>query len=187
MGKIRTPEPGMVVVGVLQSPRDPVLALALPRLIRLLGEVKKEPLEFSFDWTDYYAREMGDPLTRSFVYGTRLASRDALVRIKLATNEIEDALARADGTRRINLDPGIMSPENFVLATTKNHAHRIYLGEGIFAEVTLRYRKNGFEPLDWTYPDYRSEQIREALNRLRAEYMGWLRSPSPPPTLEELP
>lgn len=187
MGKIRYPEPGMVVLGVLQCPEEPVLPLALPRLAQVLGEVKADPAELSFDWTDYYAREMGTPLTRCFLYGTRLVPREALLRLKLATNAIEEMLARPDGTRRINLDPGIMSAENFVLATTKNHAHRIYLGEGIFAEVTLRFRKDGFEPLDWTYPDYRCEEIRRVLNRLRAEYMGWIRSQTPPPLLEEIP
>jgi len=41
-----------------------------------------------------------------------------------------------------------------VLATTKDHAHRIYLSDGIYGEVTLRWRKHQWEAWPWTYPDY---------------------------------
>jgi len=42
-----------------------------------------------------------------------------------------------------------------VLATTKDQQHRLYLGQGIYAEVTLAFRSRQWQPLGWTYPDYR--------------------------------
>jgi hypothetical protein len=105
--------------------------------------------------------------------------RQWLVELKLLCNRIEKELAAEDGSRRINLDPGLLSMENFVLATTKNRGHRIFLRDGIFAEVTLMYVRGKFEPLPWTFPDYRSEELRGVLEGLRDEYVNRIRSPAP--------
>jgi hypothetical protein len=64
------------------------------------------------------------------------------------------------GPRPANLDPGLLSAHNLVLASTKAHAHRVYLSDGIFAEVTLVYRHGMYQPLEWTYPDYCTETCR---------------------------
>ena len=53
-----------------------------------------------------------------------------------------------------------------MLASTKDHAHRIYLGDGIYAEVTLAYRQRQWQPLEWTYPDYRRDDYQEFFTRL---------------------
>ena len=88
---------------------------------------------------------------------------------------MEEALA-SDGKRRINLDPGYISQSKLVLATTKNHGHRIYLGKGIYAEVTLRYRNKAFRPWEWTYPDYRTEEYVEILEEIRSIYVDQIRA-----------
>jgi hypothetical protein len=92
-----------------------------------------------------------------------------IVRVKRLTNEIELDYA-AEGKRRFNLDPGIMTLGNFVLATGKNNAHRIYLGQGIFADLTLIYRSKTYCPLEWTYPDYADPALIRILNELRESY-----------------
>jgi hypothetical protein len=48
-----------------------------------------------------------------------------------------------------------MTPAKLVLASTKDHAHRIYLSQGIYAEVTLFYRDREWQAREWTFPDYR--------------------------------
>jgi len=63
-----------------------------------------------------------------------------------------------------------------VLATTKDNAHRIYLGQGIYAEVTLIYRGRRFCPLPWTYPDYASGDYDPILRVIRERYMDQLRA-----------
>ncbi|MEK6733229.1 MAG: DUF4416 family protein, partial [Candidatus Omnitrophota bacterium] len=69
--------------------------------------------------------------------------------------------------RRINIDPGYISDSKLVLATTKDYFHRIYLTSGIYAEVTLRWRRGGFEPFEWTYPDYQSKEYIDIFNTIR--------------------
>lgn len=98
-----------------------------------------------------------------------LVDRAGLASIKLLTNDIENAYS-IDGKRQFNLDPGLLTLENFVLATGKNRAHRVYLSDGIFADLTLVFRKGSYRPLDWTYPDYADKELIEILNRIREHY-----------------
>jgi hypothetical protein len=57
-----------------------------------------------------------------------------------------------------------------VLATGKNYSHRIYIGEGIYAELTLVFERGAFRPLPWTYPDYADRPLRDFLQRVRGQY-----------------
>jgi hypothetical protein len=178
MGKISFPDPSMIVIAVIHADSS-ALEMAIAKLQAVLGPVRQAGEPFSFRWTDYYEEEMGPGLTRCFLACRRLVERQWIVELKQLTNRLERELAREDGSRRINLDPGLMSMENFVLATTKNRGHRIYLREGIFAEVTLMYVGGKFEPLPWTFPDYRSEEARSVLEGLREEYIHMIRSAAP--------
>jgi hypothetical protein len=76
------------------------------------------------------------------------------------------------------LDPGYVTLAKMVLATTKDFAHRLYLGDGIYAESTLRFRKKQFEPWEWTYPDYRTDEYREFFGRVRECYKDKLATAS---------
>jgi uncharacterized protein DUF4416 len=174
MGEITVPEPARLVVGVIHSD-SAALEAAAADLQEYLGTVSLAGAEMDFSWTTYYEKEMGAGLKRCFLTADKLVPRQLLADIKLLTNRIELDLARDDGTRRINLDPGLLTAENFILASTKNYGHRIYLRDGIFAEVTLRYIKGCFQVLEWTYPDYRSDKIRDILEKIRKEYMQVLR------------
>ena len=78
--------------------------------------------------------------------------------------------------RRVNLDPGYVSLSKMVLATTKDYSHRIYLGQGIYAEVTLHYRHGAFHPWEWTYPDYASQRYLDIFGHIRDIYVAQLRS-----------
>ena len=127
-----------------------------------------------FGFTNYYTREMGEPLSRRLLCFRSLGAQDALADIKCATNQIEASFT-AGRNRRVNIDPGLLSLERFVLATGKNFAHRIYLKSGIFADLTLIYRKAGFETLPWTYPDYASPQLQAYLAKIRYKYQADLK------------
>jgi hypothetical protein len=93
-----------------------------------------------------------------------------LVAIKTATNQIEQHYSQT-GKRRINIDPGYMLAERFVLASGKNFNHRIYIGDGIYADLTLIYQKGGFQQLPWTYPDYADKPMISFLKRVRSKYL----------------
>ncbi len=125
------------------------------------------PLDFKF--TSVYDKELGSGVRRWIWSFLRLLDRGRLAEVKRRTNKIEQNYADR-GKRRFNLDPGMLTLGNFVLATGKNNAHRIYLADGIFADLTLIYRAKSFQPLEWTYPDYADSQLIQILNKLRESY-----------------
>ena len=138
------------------------------------GPVEWTSENLVFDRTRYYEREMGWPLYRKFIAFSELIRPDSIVDIKLITNKIEkDHLI--DNKRSINIDPGYISLERLVLATGKNYTHRIYLGKGIYADLTLVFHSGTFMPLAWTYPDYSDEKVIACFNGLRDDYLQLLR------------
>jgi hypothetical protein len=128
-----------------------------------------------FAQTSYYAREMGEGLTRLYLAFEPLINMPELVAVKHTTNRLESRWATEAGQRRVNVDPGYVDLGKVVLATTKNHAHRLYIGAGIYAEVTLRYQHKRFQPWAWTYPDYQLPLALSFFQQLRQLYQAQLR------------
>ena len=131
---------------------------------------------FPFTWTSYYASEQGTALLRKFVCFEPLMEDPAHLRtLKIQARAVED-LFSANGKRRVNLDPGYLNSHQVILSTFKNFAHRIWLGEGVYAHLEYLFKKGEPIPLPWTYPDFRSEEYRavfrmwkEVYERLRDE------------------
>ncbi|MBN1595222.1 DUF4416 family protein [candidate division FCPU426 bacterium] len=154
MGEIQVVPPVCPVAGLLVS--SPALfAQAQQALCGLLGAVQAASPVMAFIHTQYYAEEMGAQLWRQFLVFERLHPAEQLVEWKCASNRWERELGfNGQGGRRVNIDPGYLAPGKLVLASTKDHEHRLYLGRGIYAEVTLRVRNKRFYAWEWTYPDY---------------------------------
>jgi hypothetical protein len=169
----RIPDPARLVMSVLAAVRENAEAAA-PLLVREFGPLYRVMGPLAFDFTSYYDREMGPGIQRWLWVFANLVDRGELARIKRVTNEVE-SLFLVEGKRTFNLDPGLLSLENFVLATGKNRAHRIYLGDGIFADLTLVFREESYHPLPWTYPDYADAELILMLNELRESYKCKLR------------
>jgi hypothetical protein len=132
-----------------------------------------------FDFTDYYRGEMGLPLVRRFVSFEGLVRPESLPDVKILTNGVEEKFT-LDGVRRVNVDPGYISPAHLILATGKGYAHRPYLRDGIYADLTLIYRAGAFHTLPWTYPDYAAEATRELMQRIRTKYISQLNAAAGP-------
>jgi hypothetical protein len=143
------------------------------RLREFFGPLAELALEYAFDHTAYYEPTMGGGLRKQLLVFHDLLAADGLADVKVRTIALEDELARA-GTypepRPLNLDPGVMTAGKFLLATTKDQQHRIYLRDGIFAEVTLRYTDGSFRPWPWTYADYARPEVCAFLNQARDYY-----------------
>lgn len=159
-------DPARLVVGAFTAEKE-LFPEAVSALAGLFGPPDAVSSWFSFHHTSYYKDEMGGPLFRRLVSFKKLVDQGELADIKLSTNRLESSWKGPSGGRRINLDPGYLTPERFVLATGKNYIHRIYLLKGIYADLTLVYRQGGYEPLFWTYPDYAEEGVRGFLLQLR--------------------
>lgn len=136
------------------------------------GPTDYQSEEIPWNRTDYYRDEMGEGIVRKFFFFERLMDPADLPLIKLDTNEMEKAFAVPVGDlvlRRINLDPGYVTEAKVVLATTKDFSHRIYIGQNVYAEVTLKYniRDRRYTPCEHTYPDYRSDQYERVFSTAR--------------------
>ena len=165
MGIARTPQAVIYFAGILLKDESFMEGLA-DELTSLLGPVAEMTPLMPFTQTDYYEKELGKSPVRAFVLFAPLRDRNELPRIKAASNLIEDSRT-INGLRPVNIDPGYIALEHVILATTKGYSHRVYLGEGIYADLTLMYLNGTYKALDWTYPDYRETQTIHLLNEWR--------------------
>jgi hypothetical protein len=176
MAEPRNPEPALLVVAAFSRHTD-ALTWTQQHLQADFGALARIGPVYTFHQTTYYEATMGAELQKQLLAFERLVSEQQLAAIKLRTNDLERELAQTGGyaeTRPLNLDPGLLTLGKFLLATTKDQAHRIYLGNGIYAEVTLRFQDGQFEPWPWTYADYREMQVRATLKEFRDYYKGRL-------------
>lgn len=177
MSEPKRAEPVKLVASVLLAERK-LLREALEALSERYYTTDYISAPMPFSYTDYYCREMGNSLERSFVSFEELIKPESLPDVKLQTNDIEKMFLRAGG-RRMNIDPGYISQAHLILATGKGYAHRPYLRDGIYADLTLIYSDGSFRALPWTYPDYGEEKTREMFNRIRGKYILQLKRDIP--------
>jgi hypothetical protein len=170
MGEIKKPQPVLLILAVFSS-IDNMFDLIRAWVESRLGNIAIESEIFSFDqYTNYYASSMGQSLQKQLWGFQDLIDPAELAAIKLLTNawELEVCNENQSGVARpLNLDPGYVDLGKLILASTKDHAHRIYLSDGIFAETTVIYRQNKWESLAWSYPDYQSESCQKFLTQCR--------------------
>ena len=181
MGIPRRPEPVKLLIGLLVA-APTLLGPAEERLEVAYGPIDAVSSPVPFDHTAYYEDELGSSPWRQFLIFRNLIDPGNLAQIKRRTNNLEQEWAQG-GRRPVNMDPGYISLTKLVLASTKNHWHRIYIGLGIYAEATLPYIKGDFRPQEWTYPDYRIPEhlafFRTARERYRLQLRSEMLDPSP--------
>jgi hypothetical protein len=169
MSRPQTPTPAKLVIGFFLKEKN--LAISVVKaLIEKFGPVDIVSSWVPFNFTTYYETEMGQPLFRRMLAFETLIKQSALSEIKRITNDLELEYLK-HSKRRVNLDPGYLLRERFVLATGKNYSHRIYIGQGIYADLTLIYTKGRFNKLPWTYPDYAQQNMLNYLERVRNKYV----------------
>jgi len=196
LAEIQLVEPVVRFCGII-SRHDDTLQWALELISKHWGKpvIQSPPIEFEAG--GYYRASMGDDLIKTLVAFEGFQDPGELTDWKLATNQWESdyaALGLHNETRPLNLDPGYTSQAKLVLATTKDRDHRLYLRNGIFAEVTLTYVRKKWEHHRWSYPTYRGEEVtkfaqlcREHLRRyLQQERTFRQREMGPVPTQQRL-
>ena len=169
MSTPKEPLPAKLLVGLFMQNKE-TLHEILPMLEENLGSTDIISNWFDFDYTDYYKKEMGTQLFRRIIVFKDLIEQADLAKIKNITNSIEKRY-KHDGKRKVNIDPGYMLPSRFILATGKDYSHRIYIGENIYADLTLIFKNGDFHTLEWTYPDYAARDMRDFLLKVRGKYL----------------
>jgi len=152
---------------------EEALEIARKSLVEYLGPIEDEMPPLEFDFTNYYESEMGTGLKKIMFSFERLVEPETLIGIKHFTDALERKICSARGTpehRPINIDPGQLYLERFLLATGKNVSHRIYLGRGVFVDLTLMFIGGHYVRLPWTYEDYLHPKTLAFLEQVREKY-----------------
>lgn len=169
MGVILEQKPVKLITSIIFKEGD-FLRSAEEELIKRYGVFEACEKTLPFDFTDYYDGEFGGPLMRKLRCFKDLVEHENIPAIKKHTNQIEDML-RVDNKRTVNVDPGYITEAKLVLLSTKDYIHRMYVGKNIFAEITLYFQDNKFNPWPWTYPDYASQDMLSYFKEVREMYM----------------
>lgn len=178
MGSISSPSPVLLILAAF-SRHEGALDWGRARAEAEWGPVALASERFRFDATDYYEASMGPGILKCFFAFERPMDPAELVERKLQTNQWEAEYAGSSShveARPLNLDPGYVTPAKLVLASTKDHAHRLYLSRGIYAEVTLFYKHRQWQARDWTFADYQRADYQQFFTACR----DYLRQQSPP-------
>jgi hypothetical protein len=172
----RSTESVLVVAAFSRHPE--AVSWAEEQLQPVYGPIALRSADYAFHHTRYYEPQMGTSLRKRLIVFEPQIAPDCLPAVKQHTIQLERQLAESGGypePRPLNLDPGLLQLGKFLLASTKDQSHRIYLRDGIFAEVTLRFHDGAFEPWPWTYADYREPEILRFLAEARARLYERLR------------
>ncbi len=178
MWDLQDPKPTKLIIGILAANND-ALTAAIEAIDRHIGRIDLTSDVWPFTQTDYYKDQTGPDILRQFVSLENLIDPGSLADVKHTTKNLEQWLAdslKLPLPRPVNLDPGYIGSSKLVLATTKNYSHRIYIGNKMFAEVTLIYEKGAWRHFEYTYPDYRQSCYHDFFNRVRTHLLEQLKS-----------
>ncbi|MDR2300695.1 MAG: DUF4416 family protein [Deltaproteobacteria bacterium] len=171
----RIKEPPLVKIFLAAFGSDPKLMdecverMGREYLEGYLGPVDIQSPDYPMVDTDYYEKEMGPNLVKRYLSFANLLFPEHLVYLKQLAVDIERATSRANG-RTVNLDPGYIFSGGLVLSTGKFSGHRLYLGKGVWGELTLHFHRGAFEAQPWTYRDYQRPEIKAILMDMRQRY-----------------
>ena len=174
MGKIIEQPPVKLICGFMWNAAVDIRP-AIQIIQQNWGRFDAKTPEFDFSHTQYYLDEFGDHLKKQYVSFERMVSIDDIPDIKILSNEIEERFIH-NGSRSVNIDPGYVADAKILMATTKNLAHRTYIGKNIFADLQLIFRRQTYEPTPWTFADMREPRMIEFFNGVREKYIEQLQS-----------
>jgi hypothetical protein len=172
MARIQKPTAGRLIVSYIYASVD-ALAESLSKLERVFGPVQFETMDIPCAAAQKYSEEMGHNLQRRFFSFENPVPRDSLPSLKRSCSKIEPSFADdVAGTlfRTVNIDPGILTPDNLIMASYREFNHRIYLGDGVFSDIQLIYSLGKFTRLPWTNPDFCHEEAIDFFQRVRATF-----------------
>lgn len=169
MVRMQEPEPGRLIISTIYSSVD-ALADTLRRLERRFGRVENETSGQKCNCREVYHEEMGNDLKIRFFSFEKPVPRSDLPEIKTMCRKIESNFSDHIEDymfRTVNIDPGIMTRDNLIMAAARDLKQRVYLSDGVFAELTLIYSKGCFNRLPWTHADFCTEEAEDFFRHVR--------------------
>ena len=167
-------EPVKLIMAILYRDED-LVESCLDTLQQSFSPMDYRGEPVPFDFTDYYNLEMGSGLKRVLVAFEQLVPPDALPDIKATTRDLERSIAR-DNRRKVNIDPGYLDLFKLVLASFKARGNKLYLGRGVWGDMTLYFEKGQFHPFQWSFPDFQHGTYHPQLKEIRERYKQQLRA-----------
>ena len=176
MAKAISFKPVKLICGIIAF-QDDIFARSTAYLTDSFGPIDHTSTLMDFKFTDYYEKQMGEGLKRKFISFSDIVPPEKLSEAKIQTNVMEEEIKKEFGSvkRIVNLDPGYMTASALILATAKDFSHRIPLQKGIYAHLEFLFGKNEVKTLNWTYPDYRTEEYQRFFLEVRKIYLKQLK------------
>lgn len=165
-------QPAVLRIAGILHPDEEWLQWSIGKLESEWGKLLRQSESFPFNHTAYYS-DISPTLKRTFLSFRGLARAGDLADWKIFSGFLEKESGQR---RRVNIDPGYVNGSRLVLASTKDHAHRIFLRDGIFAEVTLRFMKKKWVSFDCTFPDFACGVYDNFLNESREDWLKLTKS-----------
>ncbi len=172
MAKANPVHPVKLILALLWADEE-AREKALASLEEAFGSIDYVGEDHPFDHTEYYEEEMGPNLKRRMISFLELAPPESIVEAKITCNSIEEEIALP--ARRVNLDIGYLDSGKVVLASFKSAGHKILLGRGVYADLIARYHHRHYQPLDWTFPDFRNHTYDSNLVEIRRTFLKQIR------------
>ena len=173
MGEIQTQRPVLLIAAVSSRYDAAIDDWTTATASKPWGQVVLQTELFDFVQTKFYEKSMGTDIKKRLFAFEQLIDPANLPDYKLLSNQWEQQFTSEHDypeERPLNIDPGYLTEAKLVLATTKDRDHRIYLRDGIFAEITLYFRKGVWEQSRWTYADYQLAEYHAFFDQCR-EYL----------------
>ena len=159
----------VLLIAAITSRYPAAVEWAVQKATQNWGAVALQSDLFDFTETSFYNKTMGDSLKKQLV-AFQLVDPSKLADFKIESNAWEIEYTNANDhseSRPLNIDPGYITEAKLILATTKDRDHRIYLRDGIYAEITLYYHANNWTKSRWTYPDYQRTNFHQFFTQCR--------------------
>jgi hypothetical protein len=168
--------PVKLICGIITL-REDIFFRSMAYLTDSFGPIDHTSTLMEFKYTDYYEKQMGEGLRRKFVSFAEIVPPEKLSEAKIRTNMLEEEIKKEAGSVRriVNLDPGYITASALIMATAKDFSHRIALQKGIYAHLEFLFGKNEVRTLNWTYPDYRTEEYHQFFLEVRKTYLKQLK------------
>ncbi|NLW32661.1 MAG: DUF4416 family protein [Fibrobacter sp.] len=170
MAEPRPPFPVKYFIAVLFKDKADLI-VACKQTEEIWGKIDIQGDDHLFDVTDYYHKEMGQPIYRRLIAFEKLYDPILLVTMKLRCNELELELSFKKGKRVVNLDAGYLDHNKVLLASAKEAGQKIYLDKGIYADLAGRYKAGKYQSFEWSFPDFKDGRYDKELCAFRKRYM----------------